>query len=79
LLISRQTSASFRLGGGIRYSDVLSDSHLAPRTVCFGCDTEKLVHVGRVSAKVVTSKDGMHFGLEPTPRTVAHLLHNYGV
>ena len=33
LIISRRTSASFRLGNGIRYSDVLSDAHLAPRTV----------------------------------------------
>jgi hypothetical protein len=33
LIISRRTSASFRLGNGIRYSDVLSASHLAPRTV----------------------------------------------
>ena len=33
LISSRQTSASFRLGNCIRYSDVLSASHLAPRTV----------------------------------------------
>jgi hypothetical protein len=30
---SRRTSACFRLGNGIRFSDVLSDANLVPRTV----------------------------------------------